>query len=126
MKEDFDNLGFFFTIFILLLIVVSVTITIKKMIETNLSSGTKQVSNEGYNSYNPYNQYPIYSTKCASPEIYHRYQSNLCVPTQDELPITMPDPNEGQEKCNMDKTRESVYFQGSLPCNAMNKYWLCS
>jgi hypothetical protein len=24
---------------------------------------------------------------------YHRYQSNLCDPTQDELPITFPNPN---------------------------------
>lgn len=34
-------------------------------------------------------------SKCDKPPGYHRYQSNTCDSTQDKLPITMPDPNEG-------------------------------
>jgi hypothetical protein len=39
--------------------------------------------------------YPLFSTinQCATN--YHRYQSNLANPTQDTLPITLPNPNEG-------------------------------
>ena len=39
--------------------------------------------------------YSTYQYICNRPEGYHRYQSNLCDPTQDHLPITMPNPNEG-------------------------------
>ena len=46
-------------------------------------------------SPNHKNNYAKHKSKCAYPCGYHRYQSNTCNPQQDELPITMPDPNAG-------------------------------
>lgn len=44
-------------------------------------------------NYNFPSHYSKYNYSCNSPMGYHRYQSNLCDPTQDELPITFPNPN---------------------------------
>jgi hypothetical protein len=50
---------------------------------------------ENYNPQSPqnHNKYSKYNYSCNAPRGYHRYQSNLCDPTQDELPITFPNPN---------------------------------
>jgi hypothetical protein len=50
---------------------------------------------EGYAEFDlqKRNHYAKNKASCAYPAGYHRYQSNLCDPQQDQLPITMPNPN---------------------------------
>jgi competence protein ComGC len=73
----------------------------------------------------PYeNEYVKYENCGYVPPGYHRYQSNLCDPTQDELPITMPDPNEGIDPLNADPLWLSIQY-GSLPCGKSNKLNYC-
>ena len=68
--------------------------------------------------------YSVYNHECKPPQGYHRYQSNTCKVSQDELPITMPDPNEGTIRPVMEKTLENMYY-GSLPCHECEKLNLC-
>lgn len=138
MKEDFDYLGVFFTIFILLLIVIASILTIRRhgtidegydnTDELDFSKQSKLQNAPQLPLNIPYGQngYTTYSSNCAPSDKYHRYQANLCDKTQDELPITLPDPNEGQERPVMDDMKYNVFYQGSLPCNKMGSYWLCS
>lgn len=84
---------------------------------------------EGYAEYyssNSKNEYAKNKYKCAYPCGYHRYQSNLCDPQQDELPITMPDPNAGIPPIpRSELTQEAIMFQGVMngsmsPCGRLN------
>lgn len=142
MKEDFDYLGVFFTIFILMLIVIASILTIRRYRNinesydnskdldlSNISDNPDKLKNAPQLPLNiPYGQngYTTYSSNCAPATEYHRYQANLCDRTQDVLPITLPDPNEGQDRPIMDDMKYNVFYQGSLPCNQMGSYWLCS
>jgi hypothetical protein len=67
--------------------------------------------------------YKIYSIQ-PSPPGYHRYQSNTCNPTQDQLPITFPDPNEGVPPFEYDPLIMNLKY-GSMPCGACNKLNYC-
>lgn len=60
--------------------------------------------------------YKIYNPKCIPPPKYYRYQSNICDPTQNSLPLTMPNPNENTVKPQMDKIMENIFFQNSFSC----------
>ena len=64
----------------------------------------------------PPKQYALYSSQVKTPKGYHRYGSNLCDPQQDELPITLPDPNVGVAPLSM--TTDQMMFdqvkKGSL------------
>lgn len=59
-----------------------------------------------------------------TPPGYHRYQSNLCNPQQDELPITFPDPNEGLEPVKVDPMFDEMKY-GSMPCDQSFRLNLC-
>lgn len=64
-----------------------------------LNKMSRKESFEYYPINNPNNPkapaYAKYKYQCAYPCGYHRYGSNRCDPQQDELPITMPNPNSG-------------------------------
>jgi cytoskeletal protein RodZ len=63
--------------------------------------------------------------QCAyTPPGYHRYGSNTCDPTQDELPITMPDPNEGLDPLNADPLWLSIQT-GSAGCGTPGRLNFC-
>lgn len=57
---------------------------------------------------NSYVQYSSIMKACPSKN-YHRYGSNLCDPQQDELPITLPDPN--AKVPPLELTRDQMMFQ---------------
>ena len=59
-----------------------------------------------------------------TPPGYHRYGSNTCDPTQDELPITMPDPNEGLDPLNADPLWLSIQT-GSAGCGTPGRLNFC-
>lgn len=59
-----------------------------------------------------------------SPPGYHRYQSNLCDPQQDQLPITLPDPNEGLDPVEVDPLYDQMKY-GSMPCDQCFRLNLC-
>lgn len=40
------------------------------------------------------NTYAVYKNTVIKPKGYYRYQSNISDPTQERLPIDLPDPNE--------------------------------
>ncbi len=63
-------------------------------------------------SPNTKNEYAKHKSQCAYPCGYHRYQSNTCAPQQDELPITMPNPNAGLPPPL--ETEESKFLQGVM------------
>jgi hypothetical protein len=69
------------------------------------------------------NDYKTYSIH-PSPPGYHRYQSNTCNPTQDKLPITFPDPNEGVPPFEYDPLIMNLKY-GSMPCGACSKLNYC-
>jgi hypothetical protein len=77
---------------------------------------------EPYQAYQP--QYATYGYECESPVGYHRYQSNTCDPTQDELPITLPDPNEGIPPAEGDPLVMQM-MTGSMPCGKCNQLNYC-
>jgi len=93
----------------------------------NISSESSGVngdttSNEGYQPQNANAKYASYNDTGKTPPGYHRYQSNTCDPTQDELPITMPDPNEGIPPPEGDPLVTQMMY-GSMPrgqCNRLN------
>jgi Sec-independent protein translocase protein TatA len=97
---------------------------------TNTSTQTQSVDQTNTQTTDgiitePYeNEYVKYENCGYVPPGYHRYQSNLCDPTQDELPITMPDPNEGIDPLNADPLWLSIQY-GSLPCGKSNKLNYC-
>lgn len=80
-------LSILFVILIVLLVCVFYKPKREKYLEINKNAGP------GGGSIAEQQQYSRYNYHCMSPWGYHRYQSNLCDPTQDELPITFPDPN---------------------------------
>lgn len=90
----------------------------KKISQTNTQT-TDGIITESYE-----NNYQTYSNCGYVPPGYHRYQSNLCDPTQDELPITMPDPNEGLDPLNADPLWLNIQT-GSLPCGQFGKLNYC-
>lgn len=57
------------------------------------------------------------------PDHYHRYESNLCDPTQDDLPITMPDPNE--DISQVPDSLEIDVMYGSMKCGKCNNLNYC-
>lgn len=86
---------------------------------------TNTYSTDGIETYQKtLNEYEKYNNCGYVPPGYHRYQSNLCDRTQDELPITMPDPNEGIDPLNADPLWLSIQY-GSLPCGKSNKLNYC-
>jgi len=112
--------------------VVTAGTTSKTVSNTSTQSTNVVRTTSKTNTYNtegivtePYeNDYQKYGDCGYIPPGYHRYQSNLCDPTQDELPITMPDPNEGLEPLNADPLWLSIQH-GSLPCGKSNKLNYC-
>lgn len=90
----------------------------KKISQTNTQT-TDGIVTEPYQK-----NYERYENCGYIPSGYHRYQSNLCDPTQDELPITMPDPNEGLDPLNADPLWLSIQH-GSLPCGQSGKLNYC-
>jgi len=70
--------------------------------------------------------YMVYQHRCNKPKNYHRYQSNLCDPTQDYLPITMPNPNEGIPDIKLNNRKEEIIYNlkyGSQICT--NRFCNC-
>ena len=64
--------------------------------------------------------YSNYEGLAKKPPGYHRYQSNLCDPTQDELPITFPDPDYDAPDIQFDKIQQIQYdlmYGSQPPCN---------
>jgi hypothetical protein len=131
------HLPMIFTFFILILLYLSVLISQKRTQENYLKDESDENPIDDKSpSLIPINipintkkdnikpGYMAYTGVCMSPKIYHRYQANICDQKQDELPITMPDPNEGTIRPVMDKLYENVYF-GSLPCNQCNNLNFC-
>jgi len=51
-----------------------------------------------------------YKFRCLRPPNYHRYGSNLSDPTQDRLPITFPDPNEGIPPIELKTKEEEIIY----------------
>ena len=68
--------------------------------------------------------YAAYQYDKESPKDYHRYQSNLCDPTQDELPITFPDPNADLPPFEYDPLIMQLKY-GSMPCDSCNQLNYC-
>lgn len=74
------------------------------------SLAVREIDGRKYARYVPY---------CNSPYGYHRYQSNQCDPTQDKLPITLPDPNDGIPPISEDTLVMRMMF-GNTPCGKLN------
>jgi len=91
---------------------------------TQNTSQTNTYSTDGIVTEDYEKGYERYDNCGYVPPGYHRYQSNLCDPTQDELPITMPNPNEGLDPVNIDPLWSSIQY-GSLPCGKSNKLNYC-
>jgi hypothetical protein len=84
---------------------------------------------EHFELYSPnrVNHYAKYKYKCAYPCGYHRYQSNTCDPQQDELPITMPNPNAALPPLQLTKDDEMMIgvMNGSQSCGERAKLNFC-
>ena len=51
-----------------------------------------------------------YKFACLKPRNYHRYGSNLSDPTQDKLPITFPNPNEGLPPVKITSPEQEIIY----------------
>lgn len=84
---------------------------------------------EPFEPYSPNhkNNYAKYKYNCAYPCGYHRYQSNTCDPQQDELPITMPDPNAALPPMQLTAEDEMMIgvMNGSQGCGNSGTINLC-
>lgn len=52
--------------------------------------------------------YSTYEFLCNKPKGYHRYQSNLCDPQQDHLPITFPKPFINLPEINLKTPQDKI------------------
>lgn len=77
-----------------------------------------------YQGLNIIRNYALYNPDSPSPKGYHRYGSNLCDPTQDELPITFPDPNADLPPFECDPLVMQLKY-GSMPCGTCNQLNYC-
>lgn len=107
------------------------TVTNEKSTSGSIDSNTKTSKTNTYTSggvtTEPYAQEKLYSDyqNCGYiPPGYHRYGSNTCDPTQDELPITMPDPNAGLDPLSADPLWLSIQM-GSAGCGTPGKLNYC-
>lgn len=72
--------------------------------------------------------YSTYQYQCNRPKCYHRYQSNLCDPNQDHLPITMPNPNQGLRPPRLSSNEDKIIYDlkyGSQSCDVPPSYCKC-
>lgn len=72
--------------------------------------------------------YSTYQYQCNRPQGYFRYQANLCDPTQNHLPITMPNPNEGLPPLSLPTQADKLVYNlkyGSQSCNVPPDFCSC-